>query len=84
MTSLEATFYNFPPLQSKEMFKNSYQSGKAVELFSLNDKSRVWKVTGRTLPKEYDKSIKSSVLLLEGSNMKLSIPSNDRGSLFCV
>jgi hypothetical protein len=60
------------------MFKNSYQSGIAVELFTPSDKKKIWKVTGKTLPKEYEKAVKSFVLNLEGSNIKLVIPGNER------
>ena len=63
------------------MFKNSYQSGNSIELFTPGDKKRIWKVTGKTLPKVYEKSVKSFIVALEGSNIKLSIPGNDKESL---
>ncbi|XP_009904262.2 protein CFAP20DC [Dryobates pubescens] len=62
------------------MFKNQYQGGPFVEIFSAQGKNPVakWKIYGNpsAIRKEYDKEIKSFVFVLEGSSQvnKMQLP----------
>ncbi|XP_074534619.1 protein CFAP20DC isoform X2 [Halichoeres trimaculatus] len=69
------------------MFKNNYQGGAAVEIFSGQGKDPVakWKLKGgpSAIHKEYDKEVKGFVYCLEGSSqtVKMQIPENGKMSL---
>ncbi|XP_054243444.1 protein CFAP20DC [Indicator indicator] len=62
------------------MFKNQYQGGPFVEIFSAQGKNPVakWKIYGNpsAIRKEYDKEIKGFVYVLEGSSQinKMQLP----------
>ncbi|XP_064013028.1 protein CFAP20DC isoform X2 [Pogoniulus pusillus] len=62
------------------MFKNQYQGGPFVEIFSAQGKNPVakWKICGNpaAIRKEYDKEIKGFVFVLEGSSQinKMQLP----------
>ncbi|XP_034023464.1 uncharacterized protein C3orf67 homolog [Thalassophryne amazonica] len=69
------------------MFKEDYQGGAAVEVFSAQGKDPVakWKLHGgpSAIRKEYKKDIKGFVYCLEGDihNVKMQIPENRKMSL---
>ncbi|XP_060897683.1 uncharacterized protein C3orf67 homolog [Labrus mixtus] len=69
------------------MFKNNYQGGSAVEVFSGQGKDPVakWKLSGgpSAIHKEYDKEVRGFVYCLEGSSqtVKMQMPENGKMSL---
>ncbi|KAM7006185.1 protein CFAP20DC [Tautogolabrus adspersus] len=69
------------------MFKNNYQGGAAVEVFSGQGKDPVakWKLSGgpSAIHKEYDKEVRGFVYCLEGSSqtVKMQMPENGKMSL---
>ncbi|XP_053171503.1 uncharacterized protein C3orf67 homolog [Scomber japonicus] len=69
------------------MFKNNYQGGAVVEIFSGQGKDPVakWKLCGgpSAIHKEYNKEIKGFVYCLEGSSqtVKMQMPENGKMSL---
>ncbi|XP_038552902.1 uncharacterized protein C3orf67 homolog isoform X2 [Micropterus salmoides] len=69
------------------MFKNNYQGGAVVEIFSGQGKDPAarWKLCGgpSAIHKEYDKEVKGFVYCLEGSSqtVKMQIPENGKVSL---
>ncbi|XP_044030348.1 uncharacterized protein C3orf67 homolog isoform X6 [Siniperca chuatsi] len=69
------------------MFRNNYQGGAVVELFSGQGKDPVarWKLCGgpSAIHKEYDKEVKGFVYYLEGSSqtVKMQMPENGKMSL---
>ncbi|KAM9408190.1 protein CFAP20DC [Pholidichthys leucotaenia] len=69
------------------MFRNNYQGGAVVELFSGQGKDPVakWKLCGgpSAIYKEYNKEVKGFVYCLEGSSqtVKIQMPENGKMSL---
>ncbi|XP_028680433.2 uncharacterized protein C3orf67 homolog [Erpetoichthys calabaricus] len=69
------------------MFKNEYQGGPMVEVFSAQGKDPVakWKICGSQTAvwKEFDKESKSFIYILEGSSQtnKMQLPKDSRSSL---
>ncbi|KAM3621825.1 uncharacterized protein V6R79_016501 [Siganus canaliculatus] len=69
------------------MFRNNYQGGAVVEIFSGQGKDPVakWKLCGgpSSIRKEYDKEVKGFVYCLEGSSqtVKMQMPENGKMSL---
>ncbi|KAJ8390530.1 hypothetical protein AAFF_G00103270 [Aldrovandia affinis] len=66
------------------MFKNEYQGGAVVDIFSAqgNDPVAKWKLYGgqKAIKKEFDKEIKGFVYILEGSSQKnkMQMPKDSR------
>ncbi|XP_076012967.1 protein CFAP20DC [Genypterus blacodes] len=68
------------------MFKNNYQGGAVVEIFSGQGKDPVakWKLYGQsTIRKEFNKEVKGFVYSLEGSSqtVKMQMPENGKMAL---
>ncbi|PKK26398.1 hypothetical protein A306_00009018 [Columba livia] len=69
------------------MFKNQYQGGPFVEIFSAQGKNpgAKWKIFGSpsAIWKEYDKEVKGFVFVLEGSSQinKMQLPKETRQTL---
>ncbi|XP_060691839.1 uncharacterized protein C3orf67 homolog [Hemiscyllium ocellatum] len=68
------------------MFKNEYQGGPFVEIFSSQGKDPVakWKLCGSpAVQKVFDKEVKSYVYILEGSSQrnKMQLPKDSKQSL---
>uniref|UniRef100_A0A8C4V106 CFAP20 domain containing n=1 Tax=Falco tinnunculus TaxID=100819 RepID=A0A8C4V106_FALTI len=69
------------------MFKNQYQGGPFVEIFSAQGKNpgAKWKFFGKpsAIWKEYDKEVKGFVFILEGSSQinKMQLPKETRQTL---
>ncbi|XP_074691961.1 protein CFAP20DC isoform X1 [Strix aluco] len=69
------------------MFKNQYQGGPFVEVFSAQGKNpgAKWKIFGNlsAIRKEYDKEVKGFVFVLEGSSQinKMQLPKETRQTL---
>ncbi|KAM6344855.1 LOW QUALITY PROTEIN: protein CFAP20DC [Alca torda] len=69
------------------MFKNHYQGGPFVEIFSAQGKNPAakWKIFGNpsAIWKEYDKEVKGFVFVLEGSSQinKMQLPKETRQTL---
>ncbi|XP_054831323.1 protein CFAP20DC isoform X2 [Eublepharis macularius] len=69
------------------MFKNEYQGGPFVEIFSAQGKNpgTKWKIFGSpsVIGKEFDKEVKSFVFVLEGSSQtnKMQLPKEMRQTL---
>ncbi|XP_027496580.1 uncharacterized protein C3orf67 homolog isoform X5 [Corapipo altera] len=69
------------------MFKNHYQGGRFVEIFSAQGKNpgAKWKIFGNpsAIRKEYDKELKGFVFVLEGSSQvnKMQLPKETRQTL---
>ncbi|XP_064309673.1 protein CFAP20DC [Phalacrocorax carbo] len=69
------------------MFKNQYQGGPFVEIFSAQGKNpgAKWKIFGNpsAIWKEYDKEVKGFVFVLEGSSQinKMQLPKGTRQTL---
>ncbi|CAI5767615.1 Hypothetical predicted protein [Podarcis lilfordi] len=69
------------------MFKNEYQGGPFVEIFSAQGKNpgMKWKVSGSpsVIGKEFDKQVKGFVFVLEGSSQtnKMQLPKETRQAL---
>ncbi|KAE8612646.1 hypothetical protein XENTR_v10012927 [Xenopus tropicalis] len=69
------------------MFKNEYQGGAFVEIFSAQgkDPTAKWKLSGRqsAIWKDFDKEVKSFVFVLEGSSQtnKMQLPKESRHNL---
>uniref|UniRef100_A0A8C4P7J3 CFA20 domain-containing protein n=1 Tax=Dromaius novaehollandiae TaxID=8790 RepID=A0A8C4P7J3_DRONO len=69
------------------MFKNQYQGGAFVEIFSAQGKNpgAKWKISGNpsAIWKEYDKEVKGFVFVLEGSSQinKMQLPKEARQTL---
>ncbi|XP_008934022.1 PREDICTED: uncharacterized protein C3orf67 homolog [Merops nubicus] len=69
------------------MFKNHYQGGPFVEIFSAQGKNpgAKWKILGNpsAIWKEYDKEVKGFVFVLEGSSQinKMQLPKETRQTL---
>ncbi|XP_009468237.1 PREDICTED: uncharacterized protein C3orf67 homolog [Nipponia nippon] len=69
------------------MFKNQYQGGPFVEIFSAQGKNpgAKWKIFGNpsAIWKEYDKEVKGFVFVLEGSSQinKMQLPKETRQTL---
>ncbi|XP_028262567.1 protein CFAP20DC [Parambassis ranga] len=69
------------------MFKNKYQGGAVVEVFSLQAKDLVakWKLCGgqSAIYKEFNKEVKGFVYCLDGSSqtVKMQLPENGKMSL---
>ncbi|XP_071237310.1 protein CFAP20DC [Salvelinus alpinus] len=72
------------------MFKNEYQGGAAVEIFSAQGKDPVakWKLCGgkSAINKEFDKEVKSFVYSLEGSSqaIQMQMPKDGKMALGLV
>ncbi|XP_071612238.1 protein CFAP20DC isoform X1 [Heliangelus exortis] len=72
------------------MFKNQYQGGPFVEIFSAQGKNpgAKWKILGNpsAIRKEYDKEVKGFVFVLEGSSQinKMQLPKKTRQTLGLV
>ncbi|KAM6256680.1 protein CFAP20DC [Porphyrio hochstetteri] len=72
------------------MFKNQYQGGPFVEIFSAQGKNpgSKWKIFGNpsAIWKEYDKEVKGFVFVLEGSSQinKMQLPKETRQTLGLV
>ncbi|GCC21907.1 hypothetical protein chiPu_0000290 [Chiloscyllium punctatum] len=67
------------------MFKNEYQGGPFVEIFSSQGKDPVakWKLCGSpAVQKVFDKEVKSYVYILEGSSQrnKMQLPKDSKQS----
>ncbi|KAF6098700.1 hypothetical protein HJG60_001835 [Phyllostomus discolor] len=66
------------------MFKNEYQGGAFVEIFSAQGKNpgAKWKILGSpsVIWKEFDKEVKSFVFVLEGSSQtnKIQLPKENK------
>ncbi|XP_066101105.1 protein CFAP20DC isoform X3 [Saccopteryx bilineata] len=66
------------------MFKNEYQGGASVEIFSAQGKNpgSKWKILGSpsVIWKEFDKEVKSFVFVLEGSSQtnKIQLPKENK------
>ncbi|XP_074770304.1 protein CFAP20DC isoform X4 [Athene noctua] len=73
--------------ESWKMFKNQYQGGPFVEVFSAQGKNpgAKWKIFGNlsAIRKEYDKEVKGFVFVLEGSSQinKMQLPKETRQTL---
>ncbi|XP_075618405.1 protein CFAP20DC isoform X5 [Balearica regulorum gibbericeps] len=73
--------------ESWKMFKNQYQGGPFVEIFSAQGKNpgAKWKIFGNpsAIWKEYDKDVKGFVFVLEGSSQinKMQLPKETRQTL---
>ncbi|XP_010011182.1 PREDICTED: uncharacterized protein C3orf67 homolog [Nestor notabilis] len=69
------------------MFKNQYQGGPFVEIFSAQGKNpgAKWKISGNpsAIWKEYDKEVKGFVFVLEGNSQvnKMQLPKETRQTL---
>ncbi|KAM4653730.1 protein CFAP20DC isoform 2-T4 [Amazona ochrocephala] len=69
------------------MFKNQYQGGPCVEIFSAQGKNpgAIWKISGSpsAIWKEFDKEIKGFVFVLEGNSQvnKMQLPKETRQTL---
>ncbi|XP_025029522.1 uncharacterized protein C3orf67 homolog [Python bivittatus] len=69
------------------MFKNEYQGGPFVEIFSAQGKNTgtKWKIFGNpsVIGKEYDKEVKGFVFVLEGSSQtnKMQLPKETKQTL---
>ncbi|GCB66323.1 hypothetical protein scyTo_0014980 [Scyliorhinus torazame] len=68
------------------MFKNEYQGGPFVEIFSSQGKDPVakWKLCGSpAVQKVFDKEVKSYVYILEGSSQrnKMQLPKDSKQTL---
>ncbi|KAM4651993.1 protein CFAP20DC [Discoglossus pictus] len=69
------------------MFKNEYQGGAFVEIFSAQGKDPVakWKLSGSqsAISKDFDKEVKSFVFVLEGSSQtnKMQLPKENKQML---
>ncbi|XP_026538638.1 uncharacterized protein C3orf67 homolog [Notechis scutatus] len=69
------------------MFKNEYQGGPFVEIFSAQGKNTgtKWKISGNpsVIGKEYDKEVKGFVFVLEGSGQtnKMQLPKETKQTL---
>ncbi|XP_051483629.1 protein CFAP20DC [Apus apus] len=69
------------------MFKNQYQGGAFVEIFSAQGKNpgAKWKILGNpsAIRKEYDKEVKGFAFVLEGSSQinKMQLPKETRQTL---
>ncbi|KAM6325381.1 protein CFAP20DC isoform 2-T3 [Podargus strigoides] len=69
------------------MFKNQYQGGPFVEIFSAQGKNpgAKWKTLGNpsAIQKEYDKEVKGFVFVIEGSSQinKMQLPKETRQTL---
>ncbi|KAJ8369764.1 hypothetical protein SKAU_G00097920 [Synaphobranchus kaupii] len=69
------------------MFKNEYQGGAVVDIFSAqgNDPVANWKLYGgqTAISKDFDKEVKGFVYILEGSSQKnrMQIPKDSRMAL---
>ncbi|XP_061210216.1 protein CFAP20DC isoform X1 [Neopsephotus bourkii] len=69
------------------MFKNQYQGGPFVEIFSAQGKNpeAIWKISGNpsAIWKEYDKEVKGFVFVLEGNSQvnKMQLPKETRQTL---
>ncbi|XP_027135669.1 protein CFAP20DC isoform X2 [Larimichthys crocea] len=69
------------------MFRNNYQGGAVVEIFSGQGKDPVakWKLSGgpSAIHKEYNKEVKGFVYCMEGSSqtVKMQLPENGKMSL---
>ncbi|XP_029287819.1 protein CFAP20DC isoform X2 [Cottoperca gobio] len=72
---------------SRKMFRNNYQGGAVVEIFSGQGKDPVakWKLCGgpSAIHKEYNKEVKGFVYCLDGSSqtVKMQMPENGKMSL---
>lgn len=77
----------FKPLTPAGMFKNEYQGGAFVEIFSAQGKNpgARWKILGSpsVIWKEFDKEVKSFVFVLEGSSQtnKIQLPKENKQNL---
>ncbi|XP_057278803.1 protein CFAP20DC isoform X3 [Pezoporus wallicus] len=71
------------------MFKNQYQGGPFVEIFSAQGKNpeAIWKISGNSsaIWKEYDKEVKGFVFVLEGNSQvnKMQLPKETRQTSMC-
>ncbi|XP_043932290.1 protein CFAP20DC [Protopterus annectens] len=69
------------------MFKNEYQGGPFVEIFSAQGKDPVakWKLCGSpsAIRKEFDKEVKGFIYILEGSSqtIKMHLPKDNKQTL---
>ncbi|XP_032221977.2 protein CFAP20DC isoform X1 [Nematostella vectensis] len=72
------------------MFKNEFQGGPFVEVFSAQGRDPVskWRLCGNasTAKKIFDRDVKSYVFILEGESTttKMSIPKDEKQSLFLI
>ncbi|XP_062324654.1 uncharacterized protein C3orf67 homolog isoform X1 [Osmerus eperlanus] len=72
------------------MFKNDYQGGAVVEIFSAHGKDPVakWKLCGgqSAIRKDFDKEVKGFVYILDGSSqtIKMQMPKDSKMSLCLV
>ncbi|KAG8429347.1 hypothetical protein GDO86_020433, partial [Hymenochirus boettgeri] len=66
------------------MFKNEFQGGAFVEIFSTQGKDPTarWKISGSqsAIWKDFDKEVKSFVFILEGNSqtIKMQLPKDSR------
>jgi len=61
------------------MFKNEFQGGLSVEIFSANGKDPLNKWKNPALKRDYEKEVKGFIFMLEGSTTtaKLCFPTKD-------
>ncbi|XP_064288958.1 protein CFAP20DC isoform X2 [Passer domesticus] len=77
-------------MKAGKMFRNHYQGGRFVEIFSAQGKNpgANWKIFGNpsAISKEYDKELKGFVFVLEGNSLinKMKLPRETKQTLGLV
>ncbi|XP_077040702.1 protein CFAP20DC isoform X4 [Agelaius phoeniceus] len=77
-------------MKAGKMFRNHYQGGRFVEIFSAQGKNpgAKWKIFGNpsAISKEYDKELKGFVFVLEGNSLinKMKLPKETKQTLGLV
>ncbi|XP_059712680.1 protein CFAP20DC isoform X3 [Haemorhous mexicanus] len=77
-------------MKAGKMFRNHYQGGQFVEIFSAQGKNpgAKWKILGNpsAISKEYDKELKGFVFVLEGNSLtnKMKLPRETKQTLGLV
>ncbi|XP_072790894.1 protein CFAP20DC isoform X7 [Taeniopygia guttata] len=77
-------------MKAGKMFRNHYQGGRFVEIFSAQGKNpgAKWKIFGNpsAISKEYDKELKGFVFVLEGNSLtnKMKLPRETKQTLGLV
>ncbi|XP_053809679.1 protein CFAP20DC isoform X7 [Vidua chalybeata] len=77
-------------MKAGKMFRNHYQGGQFVEIFSAQGKNpgAKWKIFGNpsAISKEYDKELKGFVFVLEGNSLinKMKLPRETKQTLGLV